>query len=649
VGTSRRWYDAWLRFLYWFTAFSSAALLFLIQPVLAKALLPHFGGSASVWTAALFFFQAMVVLGYLWAFAIERLSPLAGRLLHVGILLLSMLWLPIHPVLPAAGDPLLSVLLTLARNVGLPCFALCATSPLIQAWYGTRFHGAIPWRVFAISNLASLVGLLCYPFVLEPWLGNAAQLRIWSWAFGVFAICCIASALAGPFQRAVAQHARVKTSSWWLWVALGAAPSALWMACANHLSQTVAPLPLLWIYLLSVYLLSFMLCFSPLSPYRRQPMRWLLPAGVVSIVAAIQWSSISTSLLAILLLFSAGLFLCCLFCHGELYERRPPQTQLTQFYLAVALGGVLGAAFTGIAAPQIFDSILELPIAVGSIALLAMALLFRYPTARLLRTGLLALAALLIANAYGNRSLYSGRNFYGSLQVREADEGGKRFRTLYNGSTMHGFQFADAAGRREPTAYYARNSGVGLVLEGMRQPERRVGVIGLGVGTLAAYGRPDDVFRFYELNPAVTAIAQRAFTFLGDSSAHVELASGDARLRLQQEPAQNFDLLVLDAFSGDAIPVHLLTQEAFALYRRHLKPDGTLAVHVTNRYLNLGPLVMRTARVAGWKAQTVVSPVAHADGGAAIWVIAHGALGKTVEGNVWTDDRSDLLSVLSGR
>jgi spermidine synthase len=183
----------------------------------------------------------------------------------------------------------------------------------------------------------------------------------------------------------------------------------------------------------------------------------------------------------------------------------------------------------------------------------------------------------------------------------------------------------------------------------MRQPERRVGVIGLGVGTLAAYGRPDDVFRFYELNPAVTAIAQRAFTFLGDSSAHVELASGDARLRLQQEPAQNFDLLVLDAFSGDAIPVHLLTQEAFALYRRHLKPDGTLAVHVTNRYLNLGPLVMRTARVAGWKAQTVVSPVAHADGGAAIWVIAHGALGKTVEGNVWTDDRSDLLSVLSGR
>ncbi len=648
-------YASLLRYFYWAVAFLSAALLFIVQPALAKALLPLFGGSAAVWTTAMFFFQATLLLGYAWAFWVARMSQRRARIVHGAGLLASLATLPVT-LLPAltgslGSPPLGRLLLILIAAAGAPALLLSATSPLLQSWYRLRFSEAVPWRVFAVSNAASLAGLLAYPFLLEPRVGVRTQLLLWSLGYAIFAILCSALGFSSTFRREAPQdRARESPPSRpavMVWIGLAATPAALWMAIANFISQTVAPLPLLWVVFLSIYLLSWVLCFSPLSPYRPRVFRWLLPATIVALAFGMRENAWGFRLVGVLALFCGALLVACVFCHGELYRRRPGAAQLTGFYLSIAFGGVLGAAFVGILSPLVFPNPVELPIATGSLALFGLSLLFHASSRRLLRTGLIAAAALLAANAFEQRAVLSVRNFYGALQVREIGAGASRGLALYNGSILHGVQLLDHARRMEPTGYYGVDSAVGLVLNSVTKPNRRVGIIGLGAGTLAAYGRPGDVFRFYEINPLVIDVARRYFTFLKESPAHIDVVEGDARLQLAAESPRNFDVLVVDAFSGDAVPVHLLTREAFELYERHLAPGGALAVHVTNSYLNLPPLVIRTAHALGYRAQTIASPADESrQVSAALWVIVRGSAPPAPQAHVWTDDHSDLLSVL---
>lgn len=642
-----------MRYFYWAVAFLSASLLFVLQPALAKALLPLFGGSAAVWTTAMFFFQTCLLLGYAWAYWLARLSPRRARRLHGAVLLFSLATLPVTllPALTGArnGPPFVRLLLILIAAAGAPSLLLSATSPLLQTWYRLRFSEAVPWRVFAVSNAASLAGLLAYPLWLEPRLGVHTQLLLWSLGYTVFAILSSALAFSSTFEAPPSEQASPgaapSRSDVALWIGLAATPSALWMAIANFMSQTVAPLPLLWVVFLGVYLLSWILCFAPLSPYRPRLFRWLLPAAILALAFGMRQNAWGFRLAGVVAVFCAALFVACVFCHGELYRRRPPSTQLAGFYLSIALGGVLGSAFVGFVSPLVFPRPVELPMATAALALFGLSLLFHASSRRLLRTGLIAAAALLVANAVEQRAVLSVRNFYGALQLREIGAGPSRALALYNGSILHGAQLLAPARPLEPTGYYGVDSAVGLLLNS--RPHPRVGVIGLGAGTLAAYGRPGDVFRFYEINPLVIGIAQRHFTFLKESPARIELVEGDARLQLAAEAPQNFDVLVVDAFSGDAVPVHLLTREAFELYQRHLAPGGTLAVHVTNSYLNLAPLVTRTAHALGRQAQVIASPADESrQVSAALWVIIQGSTKPASPSHIWTDDHSNLLSVL---
>jgi hypothetical protein len=420
----------------------------------------------------------------------------------------------------------------------------------------------------------------------------------------------------------------------------------MWMAVANQLSQNVSPVPFLWILPLALYLLTLILAFDREAWYSPRVFRRLLPAGVVAICAGL-WQPFNLGgLMWSIPLFGGGLLVCALFCHGELARRKPEPAGLTAFYLMAAAGGAAGAAFVGLLAPQVFTGYFELPAAVVGCLLLSFGLLYGMGAARQRRLALIAMAGFVLAAQV--RSAISGnavreRNFYGVVET--AERGGLRL--LYNGPILHGSQYLDPARARVPTTYYGTESGAAVALESVKTAPRRVGLIGLGAGTLAAYGRPGDVFRFYEINPLVARAATERFSFLRDSAARVELAAGDARVSLEQETLQGFDVLVLDAFSGDAIPVHLLTREAFALYFRHLRPGGALAIHLTNRYLSLAPVVERVASCFGRRVQVVqgfddrrelVSEWALVSGG--------GALAPACGAQTWTDDYSNLLAAL---
>jgi SAM-dependent methyltransferase len=458
-----------------------------------------------------------------------------------------------------------------------------------------------------------------------------------------------------------------------LWAALPACASLLLLAITKHLTEDLAPIPLLWVLPLSLYLLSFILCFEGSPWYHRGLFLPLLALALADMTWAQSQFYGGTSAKAPVALFSLGLFVCCMVCHGELQRLRPHPRHLTSFYLMVSTGGALGGLFAALVAPQVFPGYFELPLAFVLCAVLALLALGRDP-ARVVRapwrnpSWLLALALTVAMAAYlvhdvrrlSARTLLMARNFYGALRVEAFVSRSRAGAKLLHGSTSHGEQYLSEEGRREPTSYYAPRSGVALAIrEGQARPAQRVGVIGLGVGTLAAYGRAGDVYRFYEINPLVIRLATSSmFTFLRDSPARVEIAPGDARLTLEREGAQGFDVLAVDAFTSDAIPVHLLTREAFAVYARHLAPGGVLAVHVSNRYLDLPPVVKQLAREVGWDARLVFAP-ADATSGGSIWVLvtgrpeffAHPLLAPAVPIpdrplRPWTDDYSNLFQVL---
>ncbi len=587
------------RLFYSLTIGCGSVLLFVVQPVIAKAILPRFGGSAGVWVTCMLFFQVALLLGYLYAYLVTRyLARGAQTALHLAILVLSFLVLPLKPPVEWAASravhPIAAILGLLTVSVGLPYFLLSTNSPLLQSWYAGSDGAKFPYGLFAWSNFASLVALLSYPVAIEPFLAVETQLRWWSGAYLVWALLVAVLAIRHRAGRIVEEAVEWKGRPY-LWIALAACASALWLAVANHLSQEVAAIPFLWVLPLSVYLLTFILCFEGHGWYRPTVFRWLLPAAWIVAVYFLRASAAGMHWQ--IPIFLAALFVCCMFCHGELARTKPePRQGLAFFYVMVASGGALGAVFVGLFAPGVFSRFLELPIAVTACVLLGLVLLYGYPVKRLIRLAAIAAVAFFVATRFqpGGQDVVRTRNFYGALQVSDTGSGENAVRSLYNGRTLHGRQFLAPGRSRIPTAFFGPESGAGRVLVSVQAPDRRVGVIGLGVGTLAAYGRRGDRFRFYEINPAVAGLASRYFRFLAESAAATDVVVDDGRLAIEREPPGSLDVIVVDAFSDDSIPVHLLTREAFEAYFRHLRPGGVLALHVTNRYLNL-PLVVEAA------------------------------------------------------
>jgi SAM-dependent methyltransferase len=597
------------------TIFLSSFLLFLVQPLIARLILPWFGGSAAVWTTCMLFFQALLLAGYAYShFLIRKFAGTRTEaLLHTVLLAAAVAMLPIAPAeaWKPLGDeePISRILMLLAASVGLPYFLVASTSPLLQAWFARARPGEDPYRLFAISNLASLVALVGYPFVIEPFLAGRQQVSLWSWGFAAFALLCAAVAWRTPRGVLVTEEAKmaapVGKQQVVLWLTLATTGSVLLLAVTNHLTQNVASVPLLWLAPLTLYLASFILTFEGRGWYRPELVWTFLLVWLVGMAWLLVDSDLHLDLPLQLGVFLPGLFLGCFFCHGELYRLRPAPRHLTAYYLIVSAGGALGGLLVAVVAPLAFDAYYELGIGMVVLALLA-ALRF----AGLGLVPRVASLAVLLGVAGGatydglrhyNDVLVSERGFYGVLRVKEYGSPGEEghLRRLVHGAIMHGEQYLHGDRRRLLTTYYTEPSGIGAAIKSRGAAPLRIGVIGLGTGTVAAYGGPGDLYRYYEIDPRVVEIARRDFTYLADSEARIEIALGDARLTLEREAPQGFDVLAVDAFSSDAIPVHLITREALAVYLKHVKPDGIVAFHVSNRFLDLIPVVARLAKEHG--------------------------------------------------
>ncbi len=667
-------------------------LLFQVQPIAAKAILPWFGGAPAVWTTCMLAFQSLLLAGYAYAHGSARLLwPRAQALVHVALVLGAIAALPLAfdagAASQASASPVLGILTLLATSVALPFFVLCGTTPLVQSWAAPGARA--PYRLYALSNAGSMLALLSYPVAIEPWLTTRAQGLAWSAAFVVFALACAACARASwrapqiSASHLEAHDAGSAAAPTWrqraLWLGLAACATTLLLAVTNQMCQEVAVIPLLWIVPLSLYLLSFIACFESDRWYSRA---WCFPVLVLTLTLLAEATALGArpGVLYAVPVYSAGLFVCCMFCHGELALHRPPPRYMTSFYMMIALGGAVGGAFVSLLAPLFFRGFDELYVGLFACGALATAFAFHSPAYRRPGKGLwhpivpaLMIVTAAIGFAIGARlaarsrpGLREMRNFYGVLRLEDlpAPDGDGLMRYLFHGATRHGQQFLDEDRRRTPTAYYGAASGVGILFDALRsRPPRRVGVIGLGAGVLALYGREGDVLRFYEINPLVIEVASRDFTYLADAGARVTVVPGDARLALESEPSQQFDVFVLDAFSSGAIPMHLLTREAFKLYLSHLAPGGVLALHLTNRHLDLSPVVHGVSRELRLHAKMVESSADALTGELdARWILVS-ADGELLEREpiqsagrdlaesfkrpiVWTDEYSNLLQVL---
>ncbi len=672
--------------LHAFTIFLSAFLLFQVQPIIAKMILPWFGGGAAVWTTCMLFFQLLLVGGYLYAhWTTRRLGARTQAIVHCALLALAAAALPIVPDAgwkPAGdGDPGAHILGLLTVTVGLPYFVLATTGPLAQVWYSRAHRGALPYRLYALSNAGSMLALLTYPVAVEPWLPTRAQALGWSGAFIVFALACAVLAWRSRGASwevaagAAAADAPPAAGRYLLWGALAATASVLLLAFTSQLSQNVAPIPFIWVLPLALYLLSFILAFDGSGWYRRGIYLPLTAVGLAGVTALLHADFRHAELWVMLPAYAATLFAACMVCHGELVRLKPAPRYLTGFYLAISIGGALGGVFVGLVAPRVFLDLYELP--VGLVMMAAMAALVlaldAHTIAGALRGAVVAGAGALavalagtlwwIYDGYARDTTVRVRNFYAAMRVRDSGFGAEQERVLTHGSITHGKQFTVPERRKWVTTYYGETSGVGraILAAGLDGPVR-VGVIGLGAGTLAGYGRAGDSFRLYEINPQVIELARAQFTYVADTRARVEMSLGDARLSLEREPPQGFDVLAMDAFSSDAIPVHLLTAEALETYFRHLKPGGVLAVHISNRYLDLKPVLRAAAARFGRHARLVDEDSDDARGVyGSTWVLiaddpgvferpplagAAAPLESDRRVRLWTDDYSDLWRIL---
>ncbi|MEE2001744.1 fused MFS/spermidine synthase [Alkalimonas sp. MEB108] len=673
--------------LFAITIFLSALLLFLIQPLAARWLLPYYGGGAAVWTACMLFFQLMLLAGYSYAhWLTHRLSLKQQRTVHGSLVLLALLWLwwagsAVSAPEPSAY-PLLSILSWLLFLLGLPLLVVAASAPLVQRWFAERFPMRSPYRLYALSNLGSLGALLSYPFIVEPWLPLSQQFFSWQLGFTGLALLLLVL-LRWQWPKASTSSEAVAAASsrqWGYWLSLSAAGVVLLLAVTQQLTQNVPPVPFLWVVPLALYLLSFILVFNREHWYQRAIWLYLFGIGLVLALVLIHFGRLF-DLYSQLALYLLILFSGCMLCHGELARLKPVASQLTRFYLAMALGGVLGGLLVNLLAPALLNDFHEFPLVLLAILLLAVLpwqrqLVLWRKVAWLGGAASFALLAIWLHLLLNQFTVHQERNFYGSLVVRDIPVAGQLQRILIDGTTSHGAQYLALEQRQQALSYYRPGTGVALALQ-YRQPQlstsdgtknagRHFGMVGLGAGTLAVYGEAGDRIQFYELNPAVIRTAQQHFSYLADSAAIVEVLLGDGRLvlqqQLQQQGSQQFDVLVLDAFSSDAIPQHLLTREAFTLYLQHLHTDGVLAVHISNNYLDLTSVVRNHASHFGLDALFFHTPADSQNPAATEWVllttnqdfIRQEAI-QQLAGNwptplnpaiQWTDDFSNLLRVL---
>lgn len=670
-----------LRFLFAIAVFLASFLLFAVEPIAGRQLLPALGGSAAVWITCLVFFQIALLIGYLYTHWLARRLSL---LVHLVLLLLSaaaaIVWV-LRTSIPEEGTshPILTVFSALSFSIGLPFLVLSATSPLLQVWWARADSGKIPYLLYSLSNLGSLLALALYPSVIEPRLTLHAQRIAWCCGFVAFAI--LSSLLAMRMRSTSTASAEAITESDLLsppsstrqkvlWALLPMSATMQLSATTSYITANIAAIPLFWILPLAVYLLTLVLAFQ-----FRLRLPWSIIARLMVIMLAplaysLGKTNVVWSLWLSTLFFLAELFFACLFCHSAATALRPQRArEATLFYLLFACGGALGSFLIGIAAPLVFPFNLDLPLTLLVTGLLVLAVNWSNSWSQRLLWAVASAAMLVmtfvVVHVYKRHTIVATRNFYASLRVTEAAFGssGATVRTLANGSIRHGTQiFGSNELRHIPTTYYASDSGVGLALRfccGSRS--RNIGVIGLGAGTLAAYGRPGDHIRFYEINPAVPIIARNVFTYIRDSPARIQIVEGDARTLLAREPPQHFDVLVIDAFSGDAIPVHLLTTEALALYRRHLTPNGILAFHISNQHVDLAPAIGLLAASGGMQSRRISTDAAQSRGEfASTWILvtadpeffhrpelstAH-LPGSKPGLKVWTDDYSALLPIV---
>ncbi|HEX4859015.1 MAG TPA: fused MFS/spermidine synthase [Usitatibacteraceae bacterium] len=676
------------------TVFLSSFLLFLVQPVVAKQLLPRFGGSAGVWVVCMVFFQSLLLLGYFYAHGlVTRIPAKSQRNLHVVVIAIAILTLPIlvGPQWKATGgaSPTFAVLAALTVTVGMPYFLLATTSPLIQAWWARSIPDSNPYRLFALSNVAAIAGLLAYPFAIEPFLPVTLQVSVWTGLFALYcALTCAALLMVHKYppialpehavpDAAAADNAGTVKRNWPLWLALPALASVALLAVTNHLTQNLSSGPLLWIVPLAIYLVTFVLCFDGKGWYRR---RFFMLLVGVTLVAWV-WTQADRDLHYLLpwqlAVHLVALFAVCMYCHGELAALKPDPAHLTGYYLAISFGGAIGALLVGIVAPVVFPAFLELQLALCATALLILLREWKaegWPARALIGAVLLATAAasLWSYRSYVENTLHASRNFYGTLRVKEygPPEISSRRRSLLHGSILHGDQYVDPPYDRSATSYYRLTSGVGqLLVERKRsaQGPLKVGIVGLGAGTLAVYGNRGDLYRFYEIDKAVVDLATRYFSFIRNSQATVQVTFGDARLVLEGESNQAYDVIVVDAFSSDAIPMHLITREAVRTYQRHLGNNGVIAFHVSNRFLDLKPALADLARELSTNAYWFNE--ANDDGSVVSdWVLfssGNDPFGRTAlqpgqaekqpafsklesdpHRKVWTDDYHDLLAAM---
>ena len=659
--------DRFLKARFVATVFAGSFLLFLVQPMVARMALPRLGGAPAVWNSAMLVYQALLLAGYAYAHALGRVAPRKQALVHLSLFGLAALSLPIA-LIGATPPPDANIFVwvpwLLLVSIGPLFLVVSAQAPLIQRWFALA-GGGDPYPLYAASNLGSFLGLIAFPLIVEPLLPVAAQSLVWSVGYGLLALLVAGCALLLPrtaVQTVAATTPRPARRQIATWIALSAIPSGLMLSTTLHLTTDIVAMPLLWVVPLGLYLLSFSIAFAA---DRRAAQLITRTAPFALLIAACSVFADSTPFpLVIALAALASLLAVAVALHAALYDRRPDPAHLTIFYLSTSVGGVLGGLFCALLAPLTFDWTYEHPLLLivagaailvanpfarlgalwdGSerahrltrwcaIAALFLSLVgnaaFGSPNSHALAfVGAVGIGALAIC-AIGNRLLFAltlaalmlslggwdklglsvahkmTRSFFGIYSVRELDGDA---RLLVHGTTAHGIEnLGSPARERMATSYYAPRSGVGLAMAAVPQifSAARVGVVGLGAGTLSCYGVPGQAWRFYEIDPKVVAIARdaRQFRFLARCQPGAPIVVGDARLTLEREPTASADVLVVDAFSSDSVPMHLLTLEAFAVYRRHLSADGLLMVHISNRYLDLRPVVAAAA-AHGWQAR----------------------------------------------